>query len=72
MDFDISVVKDIDCGGFGHALAFLIYENIKILLVGLRILPLLLGQILLFLFCLLRVPVKIGLLQLSILRWRRG
>lgn len=40
MDFDFSVVKDINCSGFGDPLAFLIYENIKTLLVGLRILPL--------------------------------
>lgn len=37
MDFYTSVVKDSDCDGFGDALAFLIYENIAILLVGLRI-----------------------------------
>jgi len=40
MDFDISVLKDTDCGGFGHVLAFLIFENIKTLLVALRVLPL--------------------------------
>lgn len=70
MDFDISVVKDIDYGGFGDVLDFLIYENIKTLLVSLRIMSLLLSEILLVLFCFLRMPFKIRLLWLSIPRWR--
>lgn len=40
MDFDISVEKDFDCGGFEDVMAFLISIYIKILLVGLRIFPL--------------------------------
>lgn len=70
MGFDISVVKDIDYAGFGDVLSSLICENTKTLLVGLRIMPLLLSQILIVLFCFLRMPLKIALLQLSTPRWR--